>query len=337
MSNSESSKIRGVSVTIPTNLDERLDWLKHRLNFLYKCGHEGEVVVGVWGGHDKLALLRAFCDGLSPNIKIIVQDGAERFTARFLELAQASCGKYILQIGDDDFLLPASFRALSELLEKDASVYCAQGRTFLIDPESQGPNYKLGTLPLWAAPEHDLLTRYARYFEHPGILFHAMLRRADFIERMTAMDEIMEHTKNPVWWEVLGEFFAVIKGRFVILDEVFMLRGFHAESHSLKFKSDKAEEMFPRLLQSEKFTATYKVFEDRIFKLFASRGVDVTAYETREIILAGILGYIGASAFRVKWPHSPEEENLKMVVRQMPMHPVVDRILQLVHATRVPA
>lgn len=335
MSNSESSKARGVSVIIPTNLDERLDWLKHRLNFLYTCGHEGEVIVGVWGGHDKMPLLQAFCDSLSPNITLIAQDGGLRFTARFLALAHQSCGKYVLQIGDDDFLLPASFKALSDLLDKDPSVFCAQGRTFLIDPESQGPNYKLGTLPLWSAPEPDLMTRYAKYFEHPGILFHALFRRQDFIERMTWMDDLKELTENPVWWEVLGEFFAVIKGRFVILDEVFMLRGFHAESHSLKFKSDQVEEMFPRLLLSDKFTATYKLFEERIFRLFTSVGVDVTERETRDVILTGILGYIGASAFRVKWPHSPEEENLKLAIRQTPMHPVVDRILQLVHATRV--
>jgi hypothetical protein len=330
----EYPKTRDVSVIIPSNLDLRLDRLKHSLNFLYRNGHQGEAIVGIWGGHDKIDALQSFCAALSANIRIISQDADLRFTARVQEMADLTRGKYIVQTGDDDFLLPPTAQSLVNVLEQDPSVFAAQGRILTITLD-EDPVFGLGTLPLWPAPEQDLLTRFARYCKHTGMTFHAMFRRADFIERYKWMDETMEKTKSHVWFDAMGEYFSIIKGRFVIVEEIFMLRGKHAANTSRIFRRDLADQAFPFFLLSEDFTPTYKVLEGQVLRLFASVGVDVMEPKTRKIILTGLLdGLQGGIYGRTDSP-SPEDARLKAILKQDPPHPVLTSVLTMVVGTKV--
>ena len=321
------AKTRDVSVIIPTSLDTRLEWLKRRLNFLYQYGFQGQTLVGVWSGHAKAEELLAFCARLSPNIRVILQDGAIRFTARVLALSEHVTSKYIVQIGDDDFLLPDALEKLVGVLEHDARVVCAQGRTISINSDLSVP-LQIRQLQMWPAPETDILNRFAQYCMHPGQVFHAMFRRADFIERYHWMDEAWANTDNHVWYEVIGEFFALVKGRFLIVDEIFIIRGKDANNTSRIMRANAGQ--FPLFLLSETFSPTYKFFEGQVFRLFASSGLDVNAPETRSTILTGILSIIGAAAFNRRGPPPAEEVRLLEVLRQQPTHPTVDRLLRMI-------
>ena len=328
------AKTEDVSVIIPSNLDLRLDWVKYCLNFLYLHGHQGETIVGVWGGHDKIDAFQSFCAQLSSKISVIPQDGAVRFTARALELAEQTSGKYIVQTGDDDFLLPAAFESLVNVLEQDSSVFCVQGRMLRIEIDSY-PVFPIGTLPLWPAPEPDLLTRYAQYCKHTGMLFHAMFRRADFIERYKWMDETMAHTKNHVWFDTMGEFFSFIKGRFVIVEEIYLLRGKHSANTSRVFRKDFSDETFPFFLLSADFSPTYKFFESQVFRLFSSLGVDVTEPDTRKIVLTGIFDALRGGIFGRPDTRSQEDLNLRAIITQKPQHPAMTRVLSMVVAAKI--
>jgi hypothetical protein len=99
---------------------------------LYRYGFQGEVLVGVWTGHDKIDALLSFCLSLSFNIRVIAQDGADRFTARILALAEQATGKYVLQSGDDDFLVPAPLAMLARTLDSDTIIFSVQGRTLML-------------------------------------------------------------------------------------------------------------------------------------------------------------------------------------------------------------
>jgi len=323
---------KDVSVIIPSNLDARMDWLKHRLLFLYRYGFQGEVVVGVWEGHAKIDALLSFCFGLSPNIRVIRQDGALRFTERALTLAEQASGKFIIQTGDDDFLLPEALGKLAVILAEDSSIVCAQGRTVSINSTLTSP-LEIFPFPMWPALEHEVLTRFSNYSRRPGQLFHALFRRADFIERYQWMDEAMVHTNNSdVWFEVIGEFYGIIKGRFFILDELFILRGKDSSNASRKVRASGRQ--FPSFLQAEEFSTTYKIFEAQTFRLFATMGVDVHEASNRQTILHGVLQIIGAAAFMRREPPPPDEMRFAKMLQQYPLHPMLERVLRMVLETK---
>lgn len=329
------AKTRDVSVVITSYLAHRLQWVKHSLNFLYRHGYEGETLVGVWGGHDKIDDLISFCMSLSLRIRVIHQDGAQRFTQRVLALAERTTGQYIAQTGDDDFLLPEALGSLVKLLAQDPSVFCAQGRTISIGRDFTDTAFRVFMFPVWPAPEADLLTRYARYCAHTGQMFHAMFRRADYIERYRWMEEAMAETKNHIWFEFIGEFFPVIKGRFVIIEEIFILRGKHANNTSRLLNKDSNEERFPFFLLSANFSPTYKFVEGQVLRLFAGQGADVANPATREVILTGIVNCLGSALFNLRGPPPQEEVDLKAIFTQSPPHPLFVRIVQMVMETRV--
>jgi len=302
---------------------------------LYRYGFQGEVLVGVWTGHDKIDALLSFCLSLSFNIRVIAQDGADRFTARILALAEQATGKYVLQSGDDDFLVPAPLATLARTLDSDTSIFSVQGRTLMLDLDLVHPDYRVYTFPQWSAPETDLLTRYANYLKHPGQMFHAMLRTADFIARCRLVDETRKHTKNEIWFEWMAELFTLIKGRFVVVDEIYMLRGKHVANTSHLLLAAADTRMLPHLLFSDTFTPTYKFFECQIFRVFSACGRFVAAGQP-PYHLARFLDYMGALLFKRRGPPAPEELALAALLTQSPPHPMFVRIID-VKETRLPA
>ena len=314
-----------ISVLIPSNLDQRLGWLKHALNFLYKNGFEGEVVVGVWGGHEHLPALAAFCLSVSNNIKIHAQNGAQRFTQRVLELAKQAAGKHIIQIGDDDFLVPGALKDMSEYLETHPHAFAVQGRTLSI---SHDP-YALYPLPMWDIADSTALGRYANYCANPGQLFHAMLRRTDFIERMEYMDAAMSYAENNVWFEVICDFYTIVKGRFSILADVFILRSKHANNTSRGLLKNDYENMFPHYLLSPKFSSHYQFFQKQLFEVFRSKGANVDHPEMRREIQAGFLNLLGAIIYGRRPPLSAAETALQNKINTQ--HADMLALVEMVH------
>ena len=334
MNDTGLANTKDLSVIVPSNLDQRMDWLKHRLTFLYRNGYQGETLVGVWRGHDKLNELLAFCLSLSSRIRVVAQDGSRRFAERVLELSEQTRGKHVIQIGDDDFLLPEPLVQLAEVLERDPSIVCAQGRSLFINSSLTLP-LQIRPFPVWPALETDLLTRFTQYCTHSGQLFHAMFRRADFIERYRWMDEAMAQTKNDVWFEMIGEFYGVIKGRFFIVDEIFILRGKDANSESRNIRSDHRQ--FPFFLLEEDFSPTYKFFERQLFRMFTSQGVNVEDPVTRTIIRTGVLNIFGTAVLGRRADLPIEEVRLSAMLHEQPTPAVLERILGMVLNTKAEA
>ena len=235
-----------LSVLVLSNLDERLAWLKHRLRFLYVSGHQGETVVGVWGGHDKIPDLQSFCDALSPQIRVVSQSGEQRITSRIIDLAKGAIGEHVVMQGDDDFLLPSAFENPLHLLKNDASVLCAQGRVMSL-ALGQGPTM-IDWFPLWQALEDETLPRFSGFMKNACTTWHAMYRRAQFIERMSYMDEALVNTKVYGFYEALGELYSVIKGKIVIFDEIYLVKGLHSQSGAHTFKQGLSDKMPPYIV-----------------------------------------------------------------------------------------
>jgi hypothetical protein len=118
-----------VSVLIASNLADRRDLLAHRLRFLEMTGFAGEVIVGVWGGHEYIPTLQKLCAGFTrTQVVIVSQQGTEAFPDRLLALAELSRLPFTITSGDDDFLIPQAFAQPIGLLERDPTILCAQGR-----------------------------------------------------------------------------------------------------------------------------------------------------------------------------------------------------------------
>ncbi len=324
-----------VSVLIPSHLGQRFDWLKHRLNFLYKLGYTDEVVVGVWGGQDRIEDLRNFCRILSPNIRVVSQDGATRFTTRMVELAQLASGEYAVAQGDDDFIIPGAVNNAASLLARDPSVCCAQGRFILLDPTSSYPSYRINYFPLWQALEEEALPRFSSYMKHFGTTFHGVYRRPQFIERMTWMDETKANTRDEVLFEYMGEMYTVIKGKFAILDEIFFVKGMHEDNTSKTLRANLSHKMPPYMILSPDFSSSYKFFEGQVFRLLESVGVDVGNPDNRKQIMDGLVDFVGFMIYKRRDRYDPQEAMMRQMVSEVPVHPAVDQVLRFVTATAV--
>jgi hypothetical protein len=143
----------------------------------------------------------------------------------------------------------------------------------------------------------------------------------------------MVHTNNSdVWFEAIGEFYGIIKGRFFILDELFILRGKDSSNASRKVRASGRQ--FPSFLQAEEFSTTYKIFEAQLFRLFATVGVNVNEASNRQTILHGVLQIIGAAAFMRREPPPPDEMRFAKMLQQYPLHPMLERVLRMVLETK---
>jgi hypothetical protein len=316
-----------VSILILSNLNDRLEWLRHRLNFLYKIGHQGETLVGIWGGHDKLDDLRAFAAALSPLITILAQDGARLPTVRLVELAERATGDYIITQGDDDFLLPMAFPACIALLA-DPGVFCAQGRVLGIDAAVTLP-IGVGGFPTWQAPEAEVLPRFCAFTRHIGTTYHAMYRRPQFIARAKAMDDVMQRTHNRVFFESMGEFFSVISGRFVVCNQIYFVKGFHHEHTSALWRASQSERMSPYLVLSD-----YKILEGWVFRLLEDQGVDLSVDATRKQVMDAMLDYLGWVMFKRRDMIEPAETDIKNWLRQSPTPPEIQTLVNVIASTK---
>lgn len=328
--------MKTVSVLIPSNLNQRLDWLKHRLKFLYTLGHQGEVLVGVWGGHDKIGELGAFCESVSPKIFIVAQDGNEWPPKRLVELAEKASGRFAVIQGDDDFLLPSAFASPTELLDRDPSVTCAQGRCIdlVVGPDMYSP-LVVNWYPLTRATNSDTVERFSKFLKNYSTTWHAMYRRPQFIARMRLIQEIMASTNNYVFCEGMGEFYSVITGKFFLFDEFYFVKGLHDQNVSRTLKADLSEKMPPYLILSRDFSPDYKILERRVFDLLESVGVQTSDPAIRKRILDGMVDYMGYVIFKRKGDFEPEEIAIKNLIKQEPLHPALERVLGLIYATRI--
>lgn len=290
-----------VSVIIPSDLSNRHDWLKHALSFLYRNGFTGEVVVGVWGGYNLMPDLSDFCRDWP--VRIFAQDGADLFTERWLEMARKASGDYIIQIGDDDFLMSEALDKMAATLASDPSISAVQGRTLSIYRGADG--WRLIPFPMWPATEPDALSRLENYATHTGQTFHAMMRHVDFLEKLSLMNAAATFTGDHIWFEIIGDLYALIKGRFAIIDDIFILRSKHADNTSRVFLRDHSDKMFPYHLLSNNFTTHYKFFEGQLFALLKSCGVDTGA--NRKAIKDAVLNLLGSIIYSRRGPRSLEE------------------------------
>lgn len=321
-----------VSILIPSNLDQREAWLKHALRFLARGGHTGEILVGIWGGHAKIpALTEAVRAIAGPRIRIISQDGARRFTDRIFELAREATSPFIIAQGDDDFLVPAAFAQPVALLRKDLGVACAQGRIIQITlGDKLTLPFTVTGFPMWNAPETDVVARFGLMMKHYTFLWHAVFRRAQFIERAKMMDDVAAATHDEVFWERIGDMYGVIKGRVVIFEELYMVRGEHPQNamgrtnRILNFRGGALLPLSPH------FTPSYKFFEARVLAMFTEAGVDVSDELTLHKILTGMMNFLKHTCFKARGDVEPGELAFLKSLNE----PAAGRIFQLIFDTQ---
>lgn len=323
-----------VSVLIPTNLNARMGWLKHRINFLYSLGYQFETIVGVWNGHEHIPSLASFASGLSSKIKIIPLKADDRFTLRAIQMAEAASGAYVVMQGDDDFILPAALNEPIRLLGENPDICAAQGRIIGFDPNLNAP-YFVSPYPMNEANDPILMSRYRGYFGCFSTTFHGVYRKPQFIERLQLMDDVAVKTTNGAFFEHIGEFYTVITGRFVLTDEVFFIKGRHEQAESVILKASLNDKMAPYLIGAATFSADYAVLEKTVFSLLEKAGADLSDINVLKEAKDGILDYLGWVMFkrRTEWP--VKEQALRDTLRQKPSPDIVSRVFGLVDATRV--
>lgn len=327
-----------VSILILSNLDDRLDWLLHRLRFLAEAGHTGEVIVGVWGGYGHISALEGLAQTLAPRFNLVVvthaNAGLKDVPNRMLDLARRAVNDFVVMQGDDDFLVPSAFAAPVELLTRDPGVLCAQGRCLRLGTAlGHDGKFNINAFSLWQAREEDPLERFCAFVRHFSFTWHAVYRRAQFIERAGYMARMIEEPHDSVFFEYVGDLYSAIKGKVVVFDELFMLRGAHEHHTSKKLRQDIAYEMPPYLLLSVHYSATYKHFEKLVLELLASKGIDTGAPDILKRALDGLHAFLGWMFYKLRTGREAEEISFQQGLSAEPGRSQVSRILQLVHAT----
>jgi len=324
-----------VSILILSNLNDRLDLLLHRLRFIANAGHNSEVVIGVWGGHAHIPTLEALAPALAPRYKLVIvphQDAsAKDATRRILDLAQRASQDFVVIQGDDDFLLPSAFTAPVELLKRDPSVLCAQGRVLRFGTSiGRDGKFNINGFSLWEAREEDALTRFSAFVKHFSFTWHAIYRRAQFIERAGYMARMNDLAQFSPFFEYIGDLYSAINGKVVIFDELFMLRGSHESNTSKQHKVDIPYEVPPYLLLSDHFTATYKHFEGLVLEMLAANGVNTDAPEVRKRVLDGLFAFLGWMFFKIRTEREAKEVAFQQALNTEAGRMEVSRMLRLV-------
>lgn len=298
-----------VSLLILSNLAERRDMLAHRLRFLEMTGFTGDVLVGVWGGHEHIPQLQQVCSTFTQTkVTVVSHLGTEIFPKRLLDLAERARQAFVIAVGDDDFLVPAAFAQPIALLESDPGISCAQGRTMNLRISADGEHYQGEGFPLWDALESDPVERFTALMKHYTFSWHAIYRRAQFIERARYMVDMQEHSTDGVFFECIGDLYAVINGKIALCEELYMIRGVHDRNSSTTARQGGINYTVPPfLLLSPQFSACYGYFQSLVLKMFQAKGVDTTNEETLRNILKGLMYMLGHRFFKIRDALQPAE------------------------------
>ncbi len=305
-----------VTILIPSNLAERRDMLAHRLRFLGMAGYTGDVVIGVWGGHEYIPDLQKVCAGLAQlKVAIVPQQGADIFPKRLLGLAELVRQPYVITVGDDDFLVPSAFAQPIALLESDPGISCAQGRAMNLKVSADGEHYQGDGFPLWDALESNPVQRFATLMKHYTFSWHAIYRRDQFIERARYMVDMQEHSTDGAFFECIGDVYAVITGKVALCEELYMIRGVHDRNTSTTARQGGINYLVPPfLLLSPQFSACYAHFQSLVLKMFQAVGVDTTKEETLRNILKGMMYLLGHRFFKLRDGLQPREAAFQQMI-----------------------
>jgi glycosyltransferase domain-containing protein len=299
-----------VSIIILSNLDDRRDWLVHRLLYLDQTGFDGEVVVGVWGGHDQIPFVQKKCQDLIQRCRISIfpQDGSLLAPRRIVDLAGKCQEDFVVMQGDDDFIVPSALVKPVERLRRDPTVIGAQGRCItLMLHDGITPNMQFLQFPVWEALEDDVVERYCALMKHYSFTWHAVYRRPQFIERMRYMIDMLDNANDFIFFESIGDLYSVIKGKLVVFNELFLIRGEHQQNGSKTLRAGINFEMPPYLLLSPHFSQTYKYFEGKCIELFQSMGVNTSEEATMRRILDGMMDFMGRLFYKRRDRMDPAE------------------------------
>jgi len=299
-----------VSIIILSNLDDRRDWLVHRLLYLDHAGFDGEVVVGIWGGHDQIPFVQKKCQELIKRCRISIfpQDGSLLAPRRIVELADKCQEDFVVMQGDDDFIVPSALAKPVEILRRDPTVVAAQGRCIAMMLHGGITiNMQFIPFPVWEALEDDVIERYCELMKHYSFTWHAVYRKPQFIERMRYMIDMYDNAKDAIFFESLGDLYSVIKGKLVIFNELFLIRGEHSQNGSKTLRAGINFEMPPYLLLSPHFSQTYKYFEGKCIELFQSMGVNTADETTMRRILDGMMSFMARLFYKTRDRYDPDE------------------------------
>lgn len=319
-----------VTILILSNLAERRDMLAHRLRFLEMAEFSGEVLIGVWGGHDYIPELEKTCAGFAQVKAVVVsQHGTDTFPRRLLNLAECARQPYIIAVGDDDFLVPAAFAQPIALLESDPGISCAQGRAMNLRISADG-KYKGEGFPLWDALEPDPVQRFTTLMKHYTFSWHAIYRRAQFIGRARYMVDMQEHSTDGTFFECIGDLYAVISGKIALCEELYMIRGVHDRNTSTAARQGGINYLVPPfLLLSPQFSASFGHFQSLVLKMFQTMGVDTTKEETLRNILTGLMYLLGHRFFKLREGLQPREAAFQQMLTSQ--DPRIMTWLKMVH------
>lgn len=323
-----------VSILIPTNLADRPGWVEHRLNFLSALGHRGDVVVGVWGGHDRVPALKAFAAKLKIPVSIIEQRAEVFATFRLIELAESAAHPLVMAQGDDDFILPSELDAPAQLLAQDATVFCSRGRAIAVEIDSP-KGTMIDWYPSWQALEAEPLERFAAFVKNFGNLWHAVYRRAQFIERMRYMSDVAVATDNGVFYEYAGDFYSAIQGKVVFFDQVGFIKAFHSENAAATLKSELSRKMPPYLILAETFSKDVAFIEKSVNGLLAARGVNTE--NRQQAIMNALVDFVAYATYKTRQRQEPQDKAIRQMLAEQPLNPGIAGLLNAIKATQVTA
>ncbi|MBM3512552.1 MAG: TIGR00180 family glycosyltransferase [Alphaproteobacteria bacterium] len=321
-----------VAILILSNLAQRRDWLIHRLRFLEVAGHRGEIKVGVWGGHDQIPFVEQAIHDFSSNVRItiVAQNGDDLASQRITELAHRCESEFVVIQGDDDFLVPDAVMKAAVMLANTPTAICAQGRCIALSlGDTITTNFSCSQFPVWEAMEEDVLERFVNLMKHYSFTWHAVYRKSQFIERLRYMDDVYRNTNEHIFFECMGDLYSVIKGKIIVFDELYLLRGDHIGNAVKTERKSLNMQMPPYLMLSSNFSRAYKYFEERCLEIFRSMGIDTSSEDAMRQILDGMVSCMRRLFFKARDRLDPGEVTFYDAMKRGG-HPGVMHVLELI-------
>jgi|GEM_PF-6213908 len=286
-----------LTVLLTTNLTERFPQARKRIRALQAQGFKGEILVGVWGGHDHIDALTRDVAGQGGSIRILAQDGQQSLFERKRFLAEQAQHEFMAWQADDDFLCLAGLQAAATLLAHQPDLAAVGGRRLILVSEPPMAKFKAKPLATWSVPDATPFARLARIANHVGgASYSALMRRPTMIRRMALAAEMMQRTGNFAFAEHIAELSTYLLGAFVASPIFYQFCVALPDRYAAKWAN--SPKYAPEMILSPDFSADCAVFQAMVAAVLAELGenlADMAAQARFRTVLTNyVKGIIGA-------------------------------------------
>jgi glycosyltransferase domain-containing protein len=250
-------------------------FLTRTLDYLAYVQYRGELVLSDNSAPEHRSFVES-CPRKYPGlmIKVFGYPESVRFLDKMTHTLKSLSARHVMLHAQDDFLAPEAVNSCVLWLKSHPDYSVSRGRVVVFDlerdsrPEHPG-NLRPRMIPytMRAYEQADPVERVLAHVESYASTFYSVHRRDKLIESFTYTEA---STKSVVFFQYLSSAIAALQGKIHCSDQLFYVRQRHRRSWS-KHRPEGADEHWPMLLVSPRYSGYYQEFRGALSALVAER------------------------------------------------------------------